>query len=182
MNSVAMSGKTRRVFSLLSLLMLGSILITALAVIVLGQEDMRGNAAFALIVVSVLATAAILFGYAANQRIQKVSQLSWISVALVCLAFSFHVAALDVPGAHKAADTVLLTAMFVLTFPTGTIAIVAVMAYSSQFLATRGAGAFELFTFWLLFFALGYVQWFKLVPWLSRAWTARRARSATPPT
>ena len=31
---------------------------------------------------------------------------------------------------------------------------------------------------WLLLFAIGYLQWFVLVPWLWQRWTARRQRPA----
>jgi hypothetical protein len=81
---------------------------------------------------------------------------------------------LDHPEAHKAADAVLLTAMFVLAFPTGIVAVLAIIAYSTQFLATRSAGVFELFIFWLPFVGLGYLQWFKLLPFLIAKLRARR--------
>jgi uncharacterized membrane protein YbhN (UPF0104 family) len=178
MNSVSINGRTQRIFSLLSLFMLCGIPITALAVIFLGQEEMRANAAFGLIVVSVFAIISILLSYSADLRTQKISQFSWILVALACLAFSLNVVTQDVPEAHKAADAVLLTTMFVLTFPSGIVAIVAVVVYSLYFLPTRGAGTFELFIFWLLFFAVGYVQWFRIVPSLSRRWRNRHARDA----
>jgi hypothetical protein len=163
--------RTQRVFIWLSLIALGGIPLTALAVIAFGQAELRGNVAFSLILVSVLANAAILLSYPTIQQVQRISQVSWIIVALACLAFSLYVAALDHPDARKSAEVVLLTGMLVLAFPSGILAVAAVMAYSTQFLAARATSAFELFIFWFLHFALGYLQWFRLGPWI-----ARRAR------
>lgn len=163
-DNVTTSDRRQRIFSWLSLVTLGSALIIAFAVVGLGQQELRGNVAFGLIVIAILIDAANLFSYGANSRVQRLSRMSWILVAVICLLFSLHIAALQDPEARKAADSVLLTAMVVLAFPSGIVAMLAIMAYSVQFLATRGASASELLIFWFVFFASGYVQWFMLMP------------------
>lgn len=84
----------------------------------------------------------------------------------MCLIFAQYVLNLDYPDAHKAAETVMLVAMLALTFPTGCVAIGLSFLYSYLVLPDRGANPVDLLILWSAFFVAGYVQWFKLLPWI----------------
>jgi hypothetical protein len=67
MITMLISGRLQRVLSWLSLLTLVSMLVAASSVIVSSQEELRGNLALAMIVLSLLANIATLFSYGANR-------------------------------------------------------------------------------------------------------------------
>jgi hypothetical protein len=73
---------------------------------------------------------------------------------------------LDEPDAFKAADTVLFLAMFVLTFPSGFAAVGFTIIYS-QIMSERPTNSMDLIIIWIVFVAVGYIQWFKLLPWIA---------------
>src|SRR5687767_14070279 len=168
--------KPLRVFSWLSIITLAAMGIVAVAMIFLPHVDARGNVAFALMLIGILANASVLFSYGGSPRVQKISQATWIAMAFACLAFCLYLVILGPPGVEKSADVVLITQMFVITFPAGIVALFAVMLYSMGFLEARAAGAVELFACWLLFFALGYLQWFRLTPALLARYRSRVAK------
>ncbi len=180
MNYEPSDNRARRVFKWLSLLALAGIPAAALAAIVMDREELLGNIAFTLLAVSVLANTAILFSYGTSPQIQKAAKITWILIALLCLIFSFciYMGGLNSPDPHRASEIILLVTMACLSFPAGMIAVMGVAIYSMQFLAADGAGYFEVFAFWFLFFASGYFQWFWFVPWLIRRlkgfWKNRR--------
>lgn len=167
-----------RIARALSLLALGAALIVSTALPVaapLMGETPRANFAFALIVSSVLVAVAVSSSYGASLRIQQIARIAWVSVAVACLVFAQYLLSFGYPDAHKAADTVLLIAMFILSFPAGGIvAIGFTFVYSSLLLSDRGVGSLDLAIFWSTFFAFGYLQWFKLVPWLIEKWRTHK--------
>lgn len=145
---------------------------------VLTGETWRGNFAFALLVMSVLTTIAVVLSYGASLKIIRVTHVAWFAIALVCLAFVQYVLSFPYPDTHQAAGTVLLLTMFILAFPTGTIAIGFAFVYSSLVLPDRGVRPMDIIIIWLVFLAAGYIQWFKLLPYLIEKWRARRSRGA----
>lgn len=171
-----------RISRALSLLALGMAVVVGIGFPVAGAltgGTLRANFAFALIVISVLVTLAVLSSYGASLRIQKIARIAWLTVAVACLVFVQYILSLDYPDAHKAADTVLLITMFILSFPTGGIAIGFTFVYSSLLLSDRGVNPLDLAIFWSVFFAAGYLQWFKLVPYLIGKLRARKKASPT---
>jgi hypothetical protein len=74
---------------------------------------------------------------------------------------------LDEPDAFKAADTLLILAMSALTFPSGFAAIGFTILYSSQLLSDRPTNSWDLIIIWIVFVTVGYIQWFKLLPWIA---------------
>ena len=170
-----------RISRALSLLALGVAVVVGVGFPVAGTltgGTLRANFAFALIVISVLVAFAVLSSYGASLRIQQIARIAWVGVAVACLVFAQYVLSLDYPDAHKAADTVLLIVMFSLTFPIGYIAVGLVYVYSYLLLPDQGVNPLDLVVLWFVFFALGYLQWFKLLPWLIEKWRARRASQA----
>jgi hypothetical protein len=86
----------------------------------------------------------------------------------------------------EAGETHLLALLILLalTLPSGLLWVgllnaLAYMLHAIGFLADAPDVIFILVA-WLGFVAVGYFQWFSLVPWLWRKWQARRARCATP--
>lgn len=170
-----------RVSRALSLLALGAAAIVSVALPVAAPfmgETARANFAFALIVISILVPLAVLLSHGTSLRIQQIARIAWLTVAVVCLVFAQYVLSLDYPGAHKAADTILLFAMLALTFPAGCVAVGLAFVYSSLLLPDRGVNPMDLVILWSAFFVVGYFQWFKLLPWLIEKWHARRASQA----
>lgn len=166
-----------RVSRALSLLALGAAAIVSVALPVAASfmgETARANFAFALIAISVLVPLAVLSSHGASLRIQQIARIAWLIVAVACLVFAQYVLSLDYPDAPKAADTILLFAMLALTFPAGYVAVGLAFVYSSLLLPDRGVNPMDLAILWSAFFAIGYLQWFKLVPYLIGKLCARK--------
>lgn len=134
----------------------------------------RANFALALFVISVLLNLATLFSYSSTSRIERLVKVSWSATAIICLVFTEYILKSGEIKADTAADTVLIFAMFILTFPAGCIALGAIYLYSGLLLSSRGANSLELALFWLFFFVAGYLQWFRFFPWLRNKWRAYR--------
>lgn len=63
--------------------------------------------------------------------------------------------------------------MLILSLPAGLIVSFMHMILGKLFAITVETSYFSLTTEWLIYFILGYVQWFVLLPWLWRKWKAR---------
>lgn len=144
----------------------------------LAGETARGNLAYGLIVGSVLMDAAQLLGIGATSAIQRMLKVWWIAYAVFVCGFSIYLINLNDPEAFKAADTVLLIVMGILSFPMGIVAFAFVFFYSSVFLAATQTSAMDLIAFWTMLFVAGYAQWFLLMPALLRRLGARRRAQA----
>jgi hypothetical protein len=154
----------------------GAVAVSFPVVGVLTGGTLRANFALALIVIAALMDVAVSLSYASSFRVQRVAHVAWLTVAITCLIFTEYILSLNEVDADKAADTILIYVMFILTFPAGWIGIGATFVYSVLFVQTRGVNSAELFLLWLFFFSAGYLQWFKLVPWLIEKWRACRRR------
>ena len=167
-----------RISRALSLLALGVALIMSVALpgmALLMGETPRANFAFALIVISVLVALAVLSSYGASLRIQQMARIAWLTVAVACLVFAQYVLSLDYPDAPKTADNVLVIVMYLLAFPAGNIAAGFFFVSAALFPSGPGIDWWDLVVLWAVFLVLGYLQWFKLLPWLIEKRRARRA-------
>jgi drug/metabolite transporter (DMT)-like permease len=135
-----------------------------MAVIVGGWEEGLGNAAFGLLVIAVLVNASVITSYFLDAKYQTASQVVWLLAAVGCLALVLVVSAKDHPDALKDADTVLLYVMFALSFPLGLVA--AVLTPALYTLADVWHGLIYLVLLWVALVVAGYLQWFKLMPYL----------------
>jgi len=105
----------------------------------------------------------------------------WLALSLFPLGLAagfFHDLPVADRGPGNALELVLIYYMLVLCFPFGWIgwAVVALVQWIAN---TKTGHPIEtsyswLIVEWLIFAALGYVQWFVLAPWLWRKWKARR--------
>lgn len=158
-----------RVAFVLVLLCVSSALVVGLGFPVAGVltgGTLRANFAFALLVIAVLMDLAVLSSYGSSLRMQQVARAAWLIVAIICLAFAQYLLSLNYTDAHKAADTVLITSMLILTFPGGILSLGLIILYSIVLLPHRGVNSLDVALIWLLFFVVGYFQWFKLIPLL----------------
>jgi hypothetical protein len=140
-----------------------------------GREELLGNSAFALLVSAVLVDVAVVTSYwlAANRF--AVIRAVWLILAVVCLIFALAISAQDIPSAQKDASTVLTFTVLALSFPLGLLGALIVSAVSQSM---GQPSVVSLVVIWLLFVALGYLQWFKLVPWAVRRIRERKQATA----
>lgn len=100
-----------------------------------------------------------------NQKFRRLLKIVWIALCVVVLATTL--AKFDQRPDSDIAD-LLLWGMLALTVPSGILAMLlyAGFAYAlhSIFAITLSTTYSTLTVIWLLFFAVGYVQWFYLLP------------------
>ncbi len=104
-------------------------------------------------------------------------RIIWIILCLAVLAYCQYVY-----DGQPNSDTeeVLIILMFILTLPVasfvaGSVAVGAAIGFERLLHATLYTSRVEMFLAWLLFFVLGYLQWFTILP---RVWTKWRKRCA----
>ncbi len=100
----------------------------------------------------------------------------WVSASLFVLYVT-----LDAFTSTHAAGVidVLAWLMLILSFPAGLAVSAAYYALGAVFSTTVETSYLSLAFGWLVYFVLGYLQWFMLLPWLWRKWKARRAGGPT---
>lgn len=109
--------------------------------------------------------------------VANVVRALWIVAALFVLVVTIS----SYDGKPLSDIWVFLTwLMLILSFPAGLVVSAAHYALGSAFSITVETSYLSLALEWLVYFVLGYLQWFVLLPWLWRKWKARRARSAIP--
>ena len=69
--------------------------------------------------------------------------------------------------------------MLILSFPAGLAVSAAHYALGVFFSTTVETSYLSLALEWLVYFVLGYLQWFVVLPWLWRKWKARQAGEPT---
>lgn len=167
----------RRIFNRLAVIALGASVVVGIGSPFAGVFTggmLRADFAVALIVISVTIDAAVLFSYAASLRIQHIVHAAWLTVALVTLAFSQYVLRLDYSDSPRAADSVLGVVMYILSFPAGNIGAGLLIILDRLIQPDASSEWWDLVIYWMVFFVPGYLQWFKLLPWLIEKWHVRR--------
>ena len=158
-----------RATSVLLLLSLGATAAVGIGVPVAGVftgGTLKGELCSCTNSMAVLLNVAVILSYGSSLRLQKIVQAAWLAVAVICLAFAEYILSLNYSDAGKAADTVLLIVMFCLAFPAGTIAVGLTIIYSVFLSPDRPVTQLDLVVLWLFFFVIGYLQWFRLTPFL----------------
>lgn len=167
------SNAGQRIWRLITRLILLAAVGAGVAIPLAGQGEFLGSGAFALLVVAVLVDLATMSSYAADKTSRNSARFMWVVVALLCLGLTLFIAGLDHPDAEKDAGTILVLAMTILSAPLGFIGFPAGGLLANLFSHHQSVA---IVSTWLVLTALGYLQWFVLVPWLWRKWKARRAR------
>ena len=111
----------------------------------------------------------------------KHTRVVWLVASVAVLVITLW---LYDPQTARDADVVLVYGMLALAFPAGFVvaAFVAVLAYAEEATgvplinANYGRGMIGLM--WFCFVVVGYLQWFRLLPWLMEKWRTRHADPA----
>jgi len=167
----------RRICGTFVLFALGASVVVAIGLPAAGvftSGTFRANFAVALIVISVIIDVAVLAAYSASVRIQQIAHVAWLTVAIVGLAFSQYILKLDYSDSPRAADSLLGIVMYLLAFPAGNIAVGFLIVLDQLIPSHANSDWWDLVVYWVVFFAAGYLQWFKLLPWLIEKWRAHR--------
>ena len=127
-------------------------------------SSVAANLAPALLICAVLIDIALAISIVLGEKSRRPSYALWLLFTLFTLAFSVWLFQANNSEAQRAADTVLVLTMLVLTFPTGWVAIL-ILGYVVPFVTIETSYGYLLFS-WMLFLVCGYVQWFTLLPLL----------------
>lgn len=105
----------------------------------------------------------------------------WIILSLAVLLYCQYV--FD-GKPNSDAEEVLIILMLILSIPAsfvaGAIAVGVAFSFERLMHSPLQTTRLEMLFTWALFFAVGYVQWFMLVPRVWSKWTQRRAHSEGP--
>lgn len=141
-------------------------------------DDLFGNSVFALMVAAVLTNLAIMTSYAADKTSQNAVRIVWL---LLCFGVLFMTMLMM---HERDIGIVFGWGMLVLTFPLGWLLITifgALTLYSYDFspkvsnqelineLGSKNSSVYlmmTIFIIWLALVAVGYFQWFRIVPWI----------------
>ena len=141
--------------------------------------DLQGGLLMSFLPVSLLTVIATLIALIAESAVSKFSRWVWVAVSVAVLLAAMIFANRPMPDAIKGADTILAYVMLILSFPVALLVPLILTAIAPLWEEGTG-GLVGLSGMWFAFFVAGYLQWFVLLPWLSRKWKARRAGVAAP--
>jgi hypothetical protein len=176
MGALACIAGTRTGKVLLGLWLLALLIFIAVSAAGLFQGEFLGYLAFVVLPVAILLNGSILLAHHVENGSVGIARAAWIGIAAVVL-----LVALGLDGRAQSDTWIFLTwAMLVLTFPAGLGVSLGHLAAGVDLSMTIGNSYFALVVEWLVYFGLGYLQWFVLLPWLWGKWKARRARTAAP--
>ena len=107
--------------------------------------------------------------------LKKLIRALWIGATILVLAITLY--AFD--GKPNSDIGVFFAwCMLILSFPSGLLVPLVHVALFDGLSIPVETSYLSLVLDWIGFFALGYMQWFVLLPWLSRKWKTMRARGA----
>jgi len=165
MISVRELAKTRNGKMLLLLWALTAIILVAMPALGSVREELAGNLAFGFLIGSALLNLSIIVAYKVGSESVQIAKAGWIGLGVVILGFAFYL----FDGKPNSDIAMFLGwAMLVHSFPVGLIvsllfAGISYLLYNS-FSVDVKVGYLYLLVVWLVFFAAGYFQWFKLLP------------------
>lgn len=106
----------------------------------------------------------------------KIAKAVWVGISVLVLFITLY--AFD-GKPNSDIEIFLVWYMFSLAFPSGLLYALLFSGISilldNYFSITLYTTYLSLTLSWLGLFVLGYLQWFKLLPWLVEKWRARRA-------
>lgn len=121
-------------------------------------NDVVGYIAFAFLPASILINICVLLVINLHGHIRYLVKTSWILLALLNIVFVLVLEYTTTVEATKGLDIIIPLTMGVLSFPSSFIIIYCEYYFTDLFL---GVGSV---LYWLLYFVIGYVQWFILLP------------------
>jgi hypothetical protein len=160
--------------------LLALVVIIAIPVVGMFQGEFLGSLAFVLLPVGILLNISIVLAHYVENVSMRVLKGVWVGVGLIALLITLY--AFD---GKPDSDIEVFLAWFtlVLAFPSSLLVSllftgieIAVEKLYSVVIATS---YLMLLVTWVCFTAVGYWQWFVLLPWLSRKWNAHRSAGST---
>lgn len=164
-----MTGKITRITAtrtgkvLVGLWLLALVILIVVSVTGLFQGELLGSLAFVVLPVAALLNVSILLAHHVKNGSVEIAKVSWIGIAVVALLVTLY----GFDGKTNSDIWIVLTwSMLVLSFPASLIVSLAHMALGAGFSITVETSYLSLTLEWAVYFALGYIQWFKLLPYL----------------
>lgn len=149
------------------MLLWGFALLTLICFPLLGflQNELSGFLAFGFMLSSALLNLSIIISYKIKSGSLQIAKAGWAVLGVVILGFTLY----RFDGRPNSDIAVFLGwAMLVHSFPVGLIVSLLFAGISyvlyNVFSINMMVGYLYLLVVWLIFFAAGYVQWFKLIP------------------
>ena len=129
-------------------------------------DELLGNIAFSILPSAILLNISIVIAYIVKSHGVQVVKIGWMCLSLYVVMLAMYIAGSDHINAQMEAEIVFAYSMLIMSFPVGFLVPFGV-AVLDQLLNIGTLGVYtSIFFVWLLYSILGYLQWFKIVPWV----------------
>lgn len=175
--------------ALITIWLLILVILIGIPVISFFQGELLGGVAFSILPAAILLNISIVIASIIKHDSPQIAKIGWVTLCIAEIIFVLVVADPQHPDAFRDAGIILGYAMFALSFPLGFIGPLLLWAGGSLLSYVFGLfGRADLlvlegmkfyisnFFLWLSFFITGYLQWFKLLPFLIEKWQTRKSR------
>jgi hypothetical protein len=166
----APGGKTLFAFWILSFLILIG---TPIISFFLSPADVVGSMAFSFIPTAIIFNISILLAHFIRNGAENFARAGWITLSFLVMVFVLSLSSTPQPESPNDLSVVLIYSMLTLSFPLGLVVslLMGGVAYWAhlanwQFHQSIQGPWISITIVWLAFFIVGYIQWFKLIPYL----------------
>lgn len=168
MNRFAHILKTRsgKFLAILWLLILAILIGTPTITFFLDRMELLGNIVFSIFPMAVLLNISVVLAFIVEKGTVRIAKLAWVCMSIAVIVFALGVAGSGEADAYKSAEIVFAYSMLILSFPISFLAPFVVSAIGYLFNLDEFGIYISNLVAWGVFFVLGYLQWFKLVPWI----------------
>lgn len=146
------------------------------------QGELLGNIAFSFLPAGILINISIILAYKIKNSSQKIVKAGWITLSVIIIVFALSLVNPKLPRASEEIGMVIAYPMAILSFPS--CFVITYLYYGISYLLNNlwPSGSINLgiinsyfsgFILWLGFFIAGYLQWFKLLPFIIEKWQSR---------
>lgn len=146
--------------------------------------ELLGYIATSIFPAGILLIISILISYKEVNNSLKIAKIGWVFLSIAVIIFALLVGNPRNPKAHEEVGMIIGYSMCILSFPTcfllayiysGVLYVIEYLGLLSLF--SSGTLSFYLtnIVFWLGFFTVGYLQWFKLIPFLIEKWQNKKS-------
>jgi hypothetical protein len=150
------------------------------------QGELLGNIAFSFLPAGILINISIILACKVKNGSQKIAKAGWVSLSVAIVVFALLLVNPKLPTAGEEIGMIIAYPMAILSFPS--CFVVAYFYYGISYLLDNlwPSGLINLgiinfyfsgFILWLGFFIAGYLQWFKLLPFIVEKWQSRRSHT-----
>jgi len=147
-------------------LILAILILTPVVTFLYDCDELLGNIAFSILPSAILLNISIVIAYIVKIRSVQVVKIGWMCLSLYVVMLVMYIAGSGHIDAQMGAEIVFAYSMLIMSFPVGFLAPFGVTALD-QLLNIGTLGVYtSIVVVWLLYTILGYLQWFKIVPWV----------------